>query len=155
MSYPVLLTDNPTPIISCYSIDSVIAEKFEAMVKLANLNSRMKDFFDVYSLIATQKFDGRILQEAIFETFSRRGTSFEKEPYIFTTKFKSAPDKQKQWVTFQNKLREPLSLDFYQVVSQIETFIAPVWFKICRGEEFFAVWNHQLNIWEPYQNPES
>jgi hypothetical protein len=55
MHYPVLLDDSVIPNIMCYSIDSVVAEKFEAMVKLSDLNSRMKDFFDVFGLLSTQK----------------------------------------------------------------------------------------------------
>lgn len=152
MTYPVLLEDNMVPYIMCYSIDSVVAEKFEAMVKLANLNSRMKDFFDVYSLIKTQNFDGRILQEAISETFSRRGTPIEKELYIFTVGFKNDPEKQKQWLAFLNKLKEPISIEFTDIVSQIEIFISPVWEKICREEEFFRIWGNVPRTWEPYQS---
>jgi hypothetical protein len=110
----------------------------------------MKDFFDIVNLVSTQSFDGRVLQEAITETFSRRGTSFETELYIFTESFKTDQDKQKQWIAFINKLREPLSLEFHEVVLQIQTFISPVWDKICREEEFFGIWNCQLKIWEPY-----
>ena len=152
MTYPVLLEESSIPYIMCYSIDSVVAEKFEAMVKLANLNSRMKDFFDVYSLLTTQNFDGRVLQEAISETFSRRGTPIERELYIFTGEFKTDQEKQKQWLAFLNKLREPISIGFYEVVSQIEMCISPVWYMICREEEFFRVWNNVSKTWEPYQS---
>ena len=155
LAYPVLLKDSIAPQIMCYSIDSVIAEKFEAMIKLSNLNSRMKDFFDIYSLVATQRFDGRVLQEALFETFNRRGTPIEKELYIFNTQFKTDQDKQKQWDSFLNRLREPLSIEFHEVVSEIETFILPLWNHICHEEEFFGVWNNRLKTWEPYNFQES
>jgi len=122
------------------------------MVKLANLNSRMKDFFDIYSLITTQNFDGRILQEAILETFSHRSTPINKELYIFTVGFKNDPEKQKQWLAFLNKLKEPISIEFTDVVSQIEIFISPVWEKICREEEFFKVWENVPRTWKPYQS---
>jgi predicted nucleotidyltransferase component of viral defense system len=148
MRYPVLLDDSIIPNIMCYSIDSVVAEKFEAMVKLSDLNSRMKDFFDVFGLLSTQKFDGRVLQEAITETFSRRRTPLEKELYIFTGEFKTDSNKQKQWQAFLDKLREPLSYQFSEIVSRIENFIDPVWKEICCEGEFFGSWNFELQIWK-------
>ena len=46
---PTLL-DSPIPKLLCYSRESAIAEKFQAMIKLGSLNSRMKDFYDIWLL---------------------------------------------------------------------------------------------------------
>lgn len=60
MNYPVLL-DFESPKIKAYSLESVIAEKFEAMLRLSLLNSRMKDFYDIFILSKLKKYDGRVL----------------------------------------------------------------------------------------------
>jgi predicted nucleotidyltransferase component of viral defense system len=73
LNYPTLL-DLPAPQLRGYSRESTIAEKFEAMVKLGILNSRMKDFFDLWLMLHQFDFDGVTLAEAILKTFSTRGT---------------------------------------------------------------------------------
>src|SRR4030042_5097637 len=72
MNYPTIL-DLPTPHLRGYSKESTIAEKFEAMVKLGILKSRMKDFFDIWLMSRQFDFDGIILAEAITKTFSTLG----------------------------------------------------------------------------------
>ena len=79
LEYPGLL-NLERPIINTYSLESVIAEKFEAMLRLSTINSRMKDFYDLYVISSLKSFDGRVLQEAISSTLERRGT-----PSIFST----------------------------------------------------------------------
>ena len=76
MDFPVLL-DMDIPKVYAYSINSVVAEKFEAFVSLGLANSRYKDFYDVYILADRYNFDGTELMNAIKETFNHRGTSFE------------------------------------------------------------------------------
>ena len=73
LAYPTLLP-MPAPQIQAYLMETVIAEKLEAMVHLGMLNSRMKDFFDVWFLARTFSFDGAALADAIRATFERRGT---------------------------------------------------------------------------------
>ncbi|MDD4239592.1 MAG: nucleotidyl transferase AbiEii/AbiGii toxin family protein [Desulfotomaculaceae bacterium] len=63
----MLLETEEIPVIKAYSLESSIAEKFEAMIKLSLLNSRMKDFYDIYSLSKRKYFEGRVLQEAILQ----------------------------------------------------------------------------------------
>lgn len=77
-SYPKLL-DLPAPHIRGYSRESTIAEKFEAMVKLGILNSRMKDFYDIWLLLRHFDFKGPILSEAISKTFPTRGRTIRPE----------------------------------------------------------------------------
>ncbi|WP_336623595.1 nucleotidyl transferase AbiEii/AbiGii toxin family protein [Mesobacillus stamsii] len=82
LQFPVLLNMTP-PEIQVYSTESVIAEKFETMISLWIVNSRIKDFYDIYTLSSTRDFDGRIVWEAVFETFQRRGTQLEREHPVF------------------------------------------------------------------------
>lgn len=76
MDFPVLL-DMDIPKVYAYSINSVVAEKFEAFVSLGLANSRYKDFYDIYVLSDRYNFDGTELMNAIKETFNHRGTSFD------------------------------------------------------------------------------
>jgi predicted nucleotidyltransferase component of viral defense system len=88
------------PVLKTYSIESVIAEKFEAMITLSIMNSRMKDFFDIYTLLSSYNFDGRVLQESILETFQRRGTNIVRNHTLFTEEFAQDPIRNTQWITF-------------------------------------------------------
>jgi len=76
MSFPVLL-DMESPKIYGYSIESVLAEKFEAIVSLGYANSRFKDFYDIYVILQSEKIDAELLQEAIVQTFQNRKTTFD------------------------------------------------------------------------------
>jgi len=93
-SYPTLL-DFPAPKILGYSMESTIAEKFEAMVHLGILNSRMKDFYDIWLLARQFEFEGKVLQKAINKTFEQRGTQSAKTIEAFSNEF--AIEKAMQW----------------------------------------------------------
>ena len=79
--FPALL-DFPAPQIRSYPIYTVVAEKFEAMVKLGITNSRMKDFFDVWFLSRRFDFDGVTLHKAIHATFARRLTALAPKGWL-------------------------------------------------------------------------
>jgi predicted nucleotidyltransferase component of viral defense system len=94
IEYPTLL-DFPAPKLLAYNRETVIAEKFQAMVNLGMANSRMKDFFDVWSLARTFAFDGQPLSAAIAATFQRRKTDLPAEmPLALSEEF--ADDRTKQ-----------------------------------------------------------
>ncbi len=100
MVLPVLL-DLPAPRLRTYARETVIAEKFEAMVKLGRANSRMKDLYDIWLLSRTHEFKGDRLARAIAATFARRKTAIPAErPDALTRAFAEDPLKQQQWATF-------------------------------------------------------
>jgi hypothetical protein len=72
--FPVLL-DFPAPELNGYTMESTIAEKFQAMVKLGVLNSRMKDFYDIWMLARTFDFKGEMLSKAVEKTFEKLNQS--------------------------------------------------------------------------------
>jgi predicted nucleotidyltransferase component of viral defense system len=76
---PVILPGFEKPRILTYSLESTVAEKLDAIIVLMEATGRMKDFYDIYYLATTFDFDGRMLQEAIYETLSNRGTPYEKD----------------------------------------------------------------------------
>lgn len=127
-SYPTLL-ENPSPILLAYPRETVLAEKFEAMVKLGIANTRMKDFHDLNTLASLFPFSSPSLSEAIRRTFERRKTPLPQEalPTALTAEFYNDPTKQKQWEAFvsKNKLYiAPITLQ--EVTDSIQAFVIPV-----------------------------
>jgi hypothetical protein len=140
VDYPTLL-DLPAPRLLGYSRESAIAEKFEAMVKRGILNSRMKDFFDIWLLSRQFEFNGRTLSDAIRETFSRRETEVSVSPVAFTKAFSDDPGKILQWRAFVRKTRIPATPEFLgDVVAQITLFLGPVAEALARKNPFFGNW---------------
>jgi hypothetical protein len=124
--FPALL-DFPAPCIRAYPIYTVVAEKFEAMVKLGITNSRMKDFFDVWFLARRFEFDGTMLHQAIQATFARRQTIIDHQlPFPLKDDFATNSVKQIQWSAFLR--RNGLSgapLNFQEVIEAIRGFVEP------------------------------
>ena len=121
---PTLL-DFPPPRLFCYSRESSISEKFEAMVKLGALNSRMKDFYDIWQLSRQFDFDGVKLTEAIRLTFERRGTKLPLEVETFAEPFIEA--KQTQWAAFCKRLpQNQVPTSFGEIVISVDRFLSPI-----------------------------
>jgi len=100
IKYPVIL-DLPKPKIKGYPAESVISEKFEAMVKLGLLNSRMKDFYDIWLMMRQFKFSGPKLVEALERTFEHRKTLLpEKSPFFTEEIYNENSDRQTLWKAF-------------------------------------------------------
>ncbi len=121
LDYPGLL-DLPRARVRAYRPETSIAEKCEAMVRLALANSRMKDFSDIYSLASARSFDGETLRAAVAATFSRRQTAIPAPlPLALTSEFSSDTQKRQQWDAFARRNRfsdAPPNLD--QVVAKLD-----------------------------------
>ena len=117
--------DIPAPKLLCYSRESAIAEKFQAMLKLGELNSRMKDFYDIWLLSRHFDFAGDILREAIRRTLERRGTDTPSEIVPFSDDF--AEMKQVQWVAFRRRVgHEQAPVHLAEVVAMVRDFLLPI-----------------------------
>jgi hypothetical protein len=125
-TFPTLL-DFPAPHVRMYPVYTVVAEKFEAMVKLGIANTRMKDFHDVWFLAQRFEFDGPTLRKAIEATFARRKTNLSQSPVAFTEAFANDPTKQAQWAAFlrRNGLTG-ITNQFSEVVAVLRKFIEPM-----------------------------
>jgi hypothetical protein len=103
INYPVIL-NLPNPKIKGYPVESMISEKFEAMVKLGELNSRMKDFYDIWLLMRLFNFEGPKLVEALKRTFKQRKTDFPSDTDLFAEEiYDKRSDKQVLWKAFIRK----------------------------------------------------
>ena len=119
------ILDFAAPQLLCYSRESAIAEKFEAMLKLRELNSRMKDFYDIWLLCRRFEFDGKTLSEAIRLTLEQRGTELPDEIIAFSQEFIDA--KRIQWNAFRKKLgQDHVPAEFEHVVMTVKEFIDPI-----------------------------
>lgn len=135
------------PHIYTYSLESTIAEKFDAILKRMTATSRMKDFYDIYYLSHLFNFDGRKLQEAIFQTLQHRGTAYERDSIEKIKAFEENEFLQNLWKNYNPGpgLEIP---DFHTVLIQIERFIGPVYEKIVQEDEMFLVWSATQDTWE-------
>jgi predicted nucleotidyltransferase component of viral defense system len=126
MMYPTLLKMN-VPYIWAYSVESVIAEKFEAMIDLAETNSRMKDFYDIFHLLKSNSIDRSILHEAITQTFRRRQTVFKRHHPIFGEAFAKDEKRLQQWKAFLRKTKLDENIDFQEVMNVISVGLLPIY----------------------------
>jgi len=146
LEYPTLL-DMDYPIINTYSKESVISEKFEAMLYLAELNSRMKDFYDIYSLCTGFDFNGEVLYEAVLQTIIRRGTNISAEPTVFDKTFAENKDKSTQWRAFKRRTSVCGDLEFNEVVDMIGIFLKPIYECILSKRKFIGKWEKDTGRW--------
>ena len=124
IDYPVLL-DAPAPKLRGYRHETVIAEKFEAIVKLGRANSRTKDFYDIWMLLREYEFKGDALARAIAATFARRKTDIPTDrPVGLTKAFADDPAKQQQWKSFAAAIGAELS-PLGEVIEELADFLVP------------------------------
>lgn len=134
------------PEILTYSLESTIAEKFDAILQRFELTGRMKDFYDIYYLSRTFDFDGLKLQTAIQETLQNRGTAYEKESFNRVIALADDEDMQTKWRFFLKTLGNP-EISFQDIMMDIQRFLAPVWEAILKQDELLAVWHSEHAEW--------
>lgn len=139
---PVLLLDFEGPEVLTYSLESTVSEKLDAIIFLMEATGRMKDFYDIYYLATTFDFEGRKLQEAIYETLSNRGTPHEKDSIAVIARLADNIDIQKRWNNFCKKVLK-YELDITAVIDTIIDFTLPPYQSIISQEEFFKNWSYK------------
>jgi predicted nucleotidyltransferase component of viral defense system len=134
VDYPTLLDDAKTPRLKSYPKESMVSEKFHAMIRHAQLNSRFKDYYDLWLIADNFEFEVQSLQKAIEKTFAKRQTKIPAEkPVGLTPQF--AEINRDRWLTFLKKfdLQSKDVEDFVDVVERIWDFMDyPI--KISLGE---------------------
>ena len=146
MDFPVLL-EMEVPKIYAYSLNSVIAEKFEAIVSLGYANSRYKDFYDIYILCSNYDFNGNELKKAIEETFHHRQTGFD-DIVAFENGFAEDAIRKSRWNSFIKKKKAMESVDFGIAVDMIKDFLQPIVKKIIDNIEINTQWKSQKKGWK-------
>lgn len=148
VEFPTLLAF-PSPCLQAYPPETVIAEKFEAMVSLGQTNSRMKDFYDLYQLARTFPFDGHQLGQALQATFMRRQSPLPATlPLALTDDFSHSATKSIQWTAFIRKSRlTDHAPSLAEVVELLQAFLMPVVTAVRNQQDFAATWNHESVSW--------
>jgi len=137
------LPDFEAPVIKTYSLESTIAEKFDAILQRFELTGRMKDFYDIYYLSRTFDFEGAKLQAAIFETLQRRGTPYDRDSFKRVVALTDDEDVQKRWKFFLKTIKED-TLEFSLVITEIQIFLEPVFDAMVNEEEWQKQWNFNI-----------
>jgi predicted nucleotidyltransferase component of viral defense system len=141
------LPDFESPKITTYSLESTIAEKFDAILQRLELTGRMKDFFDIYYLAKKFDFDGQKLRDAIFETLRNRETFFDENSFVRIVGLKEDADMQIKWRYFLKNLKTEI-LDFETVISGIKIFLEPVFDAIVTEQVFKKQWSSENGVWK-------
>lgn len=132
LEYPVLLERIPEIRIKAYSLETIVAEKFHAMIDRDETNSRMKDFFDVYQIFRDEQVDEIVLQDAIRNTFRNRSTGYTEGVHVFLPEFAIDEMRVMRWKSFLKSIKYQEELSFVDVMSLLKDKLEPYW-----NEEFF------------------
>ncbi|MBN2776086.1 MAG: nucleotidyl transferase AbiEii/AbiGii toxin family protein [Bacteroidales bacterium] len=132
--YPSLIYQFPESELLAYTKETVIAEKFQAMIFLADFNTRMKDFFDVYKLLDDNNYDKNVLESAIISTFKNRNTPYTKNHDLFTDEFAIDKKRNQMWQAFLKKINTKEVLPFDLVMQKIQSELKPIWNNLKNNE---------------------
>jgi len=148
--FPGLLPDLPAAEILMYPPETVVAEKFDAMIRFGEANTRIKDFYDIWITTSTFQFDLATLTEAVGGTLRRRQTSIPKElPTVFLSEFADAPSTKGLWAGFLRR-NPPTSPPppFVEVLDKLRSFFEPVLATLALPEGGRGRWNPDRGTWE-------
>ena len=126
--------------ILAYNLETILAEKFNSIISRNIVNTRAKDFYDIYYLSRTFDFEGAKLQAAIFETLQRRGTPYDRDSFKRVVALADDEDMQKRWKFFLKTIKDN-TLEFPLVIEEIQTFLEPVFDAIVNEDEWQEQWN--------------
>lgn len=141
------LPDFEKPVIKTYSLESTIAEKFDAILQRFELTGRMKDFYDIYYLARTFDFEGAKLRVAIFETLKKRETPYDRDSFKRILALSEDEDMQKRWRYFLKNIKDD-TLEFAVVIKEMQIFLEPVFDVIVNEEEWQKMWNSKVIKWD-------
>lgn len=120
--YPTIISSMEEPQIMAYSLETVIAEKFQTMIERGRFNSRMKDYFDLYRIITVHTFDSNQIREAIFATIKNRNTIITEDNDFFDNAFSEDIQLNRQWNNYKRRLNIELPT-FKEIHNIISNYI--------------------------------
>ena len=141
IDYPTLL-ELPAPRIRAYPPETVVAEKLQAMVALGMQNSRMRDFYDLWTIARNFSFEGATLVTAVRATFDRRLTAIPQAlPTALNDEFATDEHKKNQWKGFLARSQlENTDIELTQVIDQLRPFLMPVLEATANANDFAYIW---------------
>lgn len=143
---PTQLDDFEAPIVSTYSVETVVAEKMDAILSLMEFSSRMKDYYDIFYLAHRFNFDGQILYKAVSKTFNNRNRGFTIGQLDQLLAIGSDTAMNRKWAAFLKKVKstEP---DFADVMKTLGAFMRAIVAAVLSCQEFKKSWNATDGYW--------
>lgn len=143
---PTQLSDFDAPTVNTYSLETTIAEKIDAILRLMEFSSRMKDYYDIYYLANKFDFDGATLTKALKKTFENRGHRFTIEQFEQVTGFDRDGSMQKKWKAFIRKI-DTNTDDYGTVLKTIKAFLTEPFTAEIDNRGFSGRWSANQNEW--------
>lgn len=125
ITYPTIIDSMESPRIAAYSLETVVAEKFQTIVEKSVFNSRMKDFYDLYRILTAHEFDENTLLDAIRATFENRNTGFSACEFVFSPEFINDSILEKRWNAYSHKISIENPLTFREMMMEIVNVVKP------------------------------
>jgi hypothetical protein len=152
VEYPTLL-GQPAPRLLGSSRELMVAEKLHAIVSRGEINTRLKDFYDLWLLSRHFRFDAELLSSAVLSAFFDRNIPISGRPIGLTVRFGSDPARQAQWTAFiRKRLLHGAPHDLSDVVEEVGGFLGPMIQALSRGRRFVGSWDPG-GPWRPAQPP--
>lgn len=129
IDFPLLLPNIPLVNLQAYSLETVVAEKFHAMIDRDETNSRMKDFFDCYMLFTQRNISDETLFEAIKATFDNRALAYKPNLKLFSDGFATDKERINRWKAFLKKIKWKEEIPFPVVMQIIKDRLQPMAMK--------------------------
>ena len=139
------LPDFVSPEVFTYSLESTIAEKFDAILQRMAGTSRMKDFYDIYYLSDIFDFEGGILSEALKSTLAHRNRELSDDVFTEIADFKNDNVLNTLWNAFDPAKESELLFD--DVLDRLVVFLEPIYQNILRKIEFDKRWSRESKMW--------
>jgi hypothetical protein len=140
LEMPTLLDSiAPRPRVLAYPMETVISDKLHAMVMFGQANNRLKDYFDIWTLIGMHSFHSDDLVRAVINTFDAQGRPIPDMPFAALTE-EYARDKQVAWSIFLDKIDEREDIVFLDVVSDLSDFAWPIMTAAQSGANLSSIW---------------
>ncbi len=129
IDFPLLLPNIPSVNLQAYSLETVVAEKFHAMIDRDETNSRIKDFFDCYMLLTQRNISDETLFEAIRATFDNRALAYKPNLKLFSDEFATDKERIIRWKAFLKKIKWKEEIPFPVVMQIIKDRLQPMAMK--------------------------
>ena len=143
---PTQLPDFESPTVNTYSVETTVAEKFDAILSLMEFSSRMKDYYDIHYIANKFDFDGEMLVEALKKTFTNREYSFTLAQFKQVMSFADDFAMQKKWKAFVRKINTKTD-DYSTVLRTIQNFLEQPFVAAVENKTVTACWSAANSEW--------
>lgn len=145
-TFPTQVKGFNAPEIRCYPIETIIAEKIDAILDRMELTSRMKDYFDIFFIQQNFNFNGKILVEAIRKSFENRHRDFNNERFQRIIQLQDDSAMNTKWQAFLRKSKLS-NVDFPKVIEDMQNFLQLPLNAVFSKTDFNLAWNHEVKEW--------